>query len=230
MLWAGERSKDVLCGVAQGGAIEKVLENLPTEPLSKEAKDILRQHSKGLRFLRGDYFSVASQRQVFDQLVLRRRDVFINIAKIAAEAELQQTESEKKDARRAQQYMLESVRQWRAELGPELEQVVVALQKLWAGERNQTVLLDGLSQEGIGSLLLRHVLRVTTTEVARAVEEVNTKAQATLRQHDRLLRTIARVACSPLEQAGMDQTKCPSWQDPKTSGTKIKHFSDHYIL
>ncbi len=222
MLWAGERSKDVLCGASQGGAIEKVLENVTTEELGEEAKDILRQHSKGLRFLRGDYFSVASQRQVFDQLVLRRRDVFINIAKLAAEAQLQQTDSEKKDARRAQEYMLESVRQWRSELGPELEQVVEALLKLWAGERNITVLSDGLPHEGIGALLLRHVLRITTTEVARAIEEDNVKAQTTLRQHDRLLRTIARIACSPLEQAGMDQTKClQACTDLEDSGVRL---------
>ena len=130
LLWAGERSKDVLCAVSQGGAIEKVLEHvLPDDvastaaELSTEVKDTLRQHSKGLRFLRGDYYSVASQRQAFEQLVLRRRDVFISIAKLAAEAEMQQTDSEKKEARRAQQYVLDRVREWRSELGAELEQV-----------------------------------------------------------------------------------------------------------
>ena len=87
-------------------------------------------------------------------------------------------------------------------------QVVAALLKLWSGERNIKVLQGSLPQDGIGVQLLRHVLRMTTTEVARAVEEDNTKAQTSLRQHDHVLRIIARVACAPLEQAGMDQTKC----------------------
>ena len=128
LLWAGERSKDVLCAASQGGAIEKVLEYAMegTDELSTEAKESVRQHSKGLRFLRGDYYSTASRRQAFERLMARRRDELRNIAQLAAEAQLEQTDSEKKEAHRARKYMLERVQEWRPELGPALEQVRTA--------------------------------------------------------------------------------------------------------
>lgn len=103
-----------------------------------------------------------------------------------------------------------------------MPQVVTAILKLWAGERSDVVLLDGLPHDGIGSRVLRHVLRLTTTEVARAVEEHKTKEQATLQQHDRVLRAIARVACTPTEEASIDQTKClQACSDLEESGVRL---------
>ena len=118
----------MLCAASQGRAIEKVLEYAMegTDELSTEAKKSVRQHSKGLRFLRGDYYSTASRRQAFERLMARRRDELRNIAQLAAEAQLEQTDSEKKEAHRARKYMLERVQEWRPELGPALEQVCTA--------------------------------------------------------------------------------------------------------
>lgn len=108
--------------------------------------------------------------------------------------------------------MLEKVREWRVELGGDLDVVMVAVLKLWEGERSEEVLLAGLAEGGggVGGQLLRHVLRLITTEVARAVEEHTAKEQAALLQHDRFLRTVALVACAPpgAEESSLDQTKC----------------------
>ena len=103
-------------------------------------------------------------------------------------------------------------------------QVVPAILKLWEGERDEAVLLEGLPRDGVGAQLLLHVLRLTTTEIARAVEEDNTKAQATLLQHDRVLRMIARIACAPMgtDQAVMDQNKCLQvCSDLEESGVRL---------
>ena len=100
MLWAGERDKATLAAVSQRGAIDKILEYALAATAAAEssrstgasisaaasvagseglrddakAKDAaLKSHSKGLRFLRGDYYSIASRRQTFERLVARKR-------------------------------------------------------------------------------------------------------------------------------------------------------------
>ena len=218
LLYDGERSAAVLKDAAKGGVMDVVLRHIKEKageggarasPLSSEERSNVRTHAKALRFLRGDYYSTASRRQAFERLVARRRDDLRQIATLAAEAELPLGESEVKEARRAQQYMLERVQEWKPELGAETEPLAAAVQKLWAGERKDAALLGGMEPSGVGVQVMKHVMVLLEGEVAKAVEEHATKESAAMRAHDRLLRSIARVAAAPpTEQTYLDQTKC----------------------